>query len=384
MSSSARTFTSLLALASIFSATGARCVRAEEERIDTHVHLIYLAGHQKDGGTGRGPGGRPGRPGPGGGGAAEKGGVGASDYEAAAARLIEMMDRARVTKVIILPPPSAKNLGAKGAGDYREFIDLIAKYPGRLSFVGGGSLLNGMIQETAAEAVTEKVRQEFRRRAEEILGKGAKGFGEMTALHLSEGEGHPFEEVAPDHPLFLLLADIAAEKDVPIDFHMDAVAEDMDLPSRLSVLGTGNPKRLKGNLAAFERLLAHNGKARIVWQHAGSDPVGGMTVDLLRRLLKSHPNLFVALRSPNPRAMPENPRLLNTPVDETGKIRADWLSLFTEFPDRFMIGSDTFVSDGRDDRRSPFEGAWRFPEKLPADVAKRVAGGNAARVYGIE
>lgn len=366
---------------------GAQATTADP-RIDTHVHLIFLAGHQKDGGAGGGagggPGGRPGRPGsrPGGGG---QGGFGKQDYAAAAASLIEMMDQSKVTKVLVLPPPSSKSSGRTDVGDYRDFLDTIAKYPDRMLMVGGGSHLNSMIHETSADKVTEKTRAEFRRRAEDILAKGARGFGEMAALHLSEAEGHPFEEVSPDHPLFLLLADIAAEHDVAIDLHMDAVAEDMDLPARLSSLGKANPARLKANVAAFERLLSHNAKARIVWQHAGSDPVGGMTPELLRRLLGAHPNLNVGLRTANPRAAPDNPRLTNTPVDAQGKIRPDWLALFTDFADRFVMGSDTFVADDASGKtKKPFEGVWRFPDKLPPEVAKKVAGENAARIYGIK
>ena len=53
---------------------------------------------------------------------------------------------------------------------------------------------------------------------------GAAGFGEMAAEHFSGGT--PYQFAPPDHPLFLLLADIAARHDVPIDQHMNAVPRD--------------------------------------------------------------------------------------------------------------------------------------------------------------
>lgn len=334
---------------------------ADGDRIDTHVHLAFLAGKNREA-------------------------FGKEEYAAAAKDLIALMDKHGVTKVVVLPPPSSKRTARAGGGDYADFVDAIAKYPDRLFFVAGGGLLNPMIHETPADRVTSAIRAEFEKRAEEIVAKGARGFGEMTALHLSEQEGHPFEEASPDHPLFLLLADIAAKHDLAIDFHMDAVEKDMDFPARLSILGKGNPARLKANIAAFEKLLAHNAKARIVWQHAGSDPVGGMTPDLLRRLLGAHPNLFVGLRVAYPRAVPDNPRLTNAVLDGDGKVRPEWLKLFTDFHDRFVCGSDTFVNTGAKEggTRIPFPGMWAFAGKLPPDLAAKIGGSNAARIYGIK
>ncbi len=76
-----------------------------------------------------------------------------------------------------------------------------------------------MIHATPAGDVDAALRKRFTDRAEAIVAAGAKGFGEFTALHLSMQTWHPFLEVAPDHPLFLLLADIAARHGLPIDIH---------------------------------------------------------------------------------------------------------------------------------------------------------------------
>jgi len=81
---------------------------------------------------------------------------------------------------------------------------------------------------------------------------GAAGFGEMAAEHFSGGT--PYQFAPPDHPLFLLLADIAARHDVPIDQHMNAVPRAMALPLDLS--SPFNHSQLHENTSAFERLLA--------------------------------------------------------------------------------------------------------------------------------
>lgn len=79
-----------------------------------------------------------------------------------------------------------------------------------------------------------------------------------------------------------------------IDLHFDVVVEDIRAPEWLA--SPPNPASFRANLPGFERLLAHNRGARIVWAHAGSDMLGGWTVDLSRRLLAAHPNLFMSIR----------------------------------------------------------------------------------------
>ena len=104
--------------------------------------------------------------------------------------------------------------------------------------------------------------RDFRREAEAIVKAGAVGFGEIAAEHFSSGRGnHPYESTRPDHPLLLALADIAAEHDMPIDLHMEAVPQDMPFPGRRA--GGANPENLKENISGLERLLAHNRNARI-------------------------------------------------------------------------------------------------------------------------
>lgn len=95
-----------------------------------------------------------------------------------------------------------------------------------MALAAGGGELNPLILGTDPSAVTPQISREFAWNATAILEDGAKAFGEMAALHYSFSNRHRFEYAPPDHPLFLLLADIAAERDVPIDLHMEAVLED--------------------------------------------------------------------------------------------------------------------------------------------------------------
>ncbi len=199
---------------------------------------------------------------------------------------IKRMDRFGIAKMIVMPPPSPS--GAANAYEIDVLASVGKTYGGRILPGGGGGSLNGIIHSTAAENVSDEAKKAFRARAEAIAGDGAVVFGEIALQHLSlrtMGPQHAYERVAPDHPLLFVLADVAAEKGIPIDFHLDIVPEDMSLPDR-PILNPTNPSQLKENVAAFERLLAHNPAAKIVWAHAGTDPLGTRTPQLQRQLLE--------------------------------------------------------------------------------------------------
>src|SRR5215472_8094970 len=135
-----------------------------------------------------------------------------------------------------------------GRYDSEVILAEAKKYPGKLALTGGGGTLNAMIMQAAATGdVGPDVRQKFKARAPELLSEGAVGFGEMTAEHF---DGYtPYQTVHPDHPLYLLLSDLAADHDVPIDIHMEAVPQDMPLPPDLK--SPPNAAQLHANIDAF-------------------------------------------------------------------------------------------------------------------------------------
>lgn len=385
---------SLLLLA--FSAPEFAPTRAgDAQYIDVHSHLWWPRPGKGSGqgqgtaggpGTGHGPGGSPfgrRRPPPGmgpGGGPGGSGAGGGNEVASVAQNLIVHMDRYGVAKVLIMPPPQAPENADATLLD--ELFKVAGKYPGRLVVAGGGEVLNPMIHGTAPDKVTETVRSMFRAAAEKLVRRGIKAFGEMTALHLSFKQGHPFEMVSPDHPLFLLLADLAAQHGIPIDLHMEAVPADMPLPNGF---GSPNAGTLNANIPGFERLLAHNRGARIVWQHIGWDNTGHMTPALIKRLLSSHSNLFLALRvEARGQTMGGQP-MPHRVVQADGKIAPDWLEVMKAFPDRFMIGSDEFFTSANSNKRWPqsFEETWPLIGRLPPDLAPKIGRDNAARVYNL-
>jgi len=179
----------------------------------------------------------------------------------------------------------------------------------------------------------------------------------------------------------LQLADIAAARGVPIDFHMDAAREDRPVPAALVTRSPNNPKIVPANTERFERLLAHNRAARIVWAHAGRDAIGDWTTALSRELLLRHPNLYMSISlTPLMFAVAANAPL----VPGTG-LRPDWRALLEEFPHRFMIGTDHFYAPPHlaAVRPGPAPAVRFFVNALPQSLAAKIARENAAALYAI-
>jgi len=298
--------------------------------------------------------------------------------EACLESMVTIMDEVDTSHTILMPPPAPA-----GAGDLQYEEDLVnaaRQHPDRFFYMGGGSVLNALIhQTTKAGQVSESARSEFEAAAKAMLANGAIGFGEMSILHLSASANHAFEEVPADHELFLLLADVAAQHDVPIDIHMDPVIEDMQTPAPLLERSAQNPVTLQGNIESFEALLAHNADARIVWAHT-DDTTGDLSAELLREMLGRHPNLYLSLRLSLPRG-PAFSRKDNV-LDDSGNVRQEWLDLIEDYADRFVIGSDTFWGGGEAGPSQILVAS--FLAQLPGDVAQMVACRNVTAIYKLD
>ena len=301
--------------------------------------------------------------------------AGGGAYGEAIDRLAAAMDGVGMRMAVIMPPPFPDN-DQRASYEASALIQALRAHPGRFAWLAGGGSLNPTIQSTRPDKVSPSLLADFTRRAEALLDEGALGFGEIGVLHLSHFQGHPFEEVPADHPLILALADIAAKRGKLLDLHMDLVAHAAPLPEKFS--SPPNPRQLTPNLPAFERLLAHNPNAKIVLAHAGWDVTGQWDVTVSRLLLQHHPNLFMSLKlmaGQTPQHMPIGP----------AGIKPDWQALIAEFPDRFVIGTDSFfAADGAPLRPVFVPGPTEaFLSRLPPPLADAVAHGNAERLYGL-
>jgi hypothetical protein len=287
-------------------------------------------------------------------------------------------------RAVLMPTPHILDKHLKKLVPMELIVNAARSLPQHFVYMGGGGSLNSMIHNESPDGnVSPELRARFERRAEEILAKGAVGFGELAALHLSALPNHSFESVQPDHPLFLLLADIAARHDVPIDLHLTPIIRDRETPKSFLRQSPLNPRTLKENVKAFERLLAHNPRAKIVWAHIGTALVEDKDVNLVRRLMERHPNLILQFGVIEGKVS-ENRTLKN------GKVRSSWLKVMQDYPDRIVLGGDQFFSHPdshsaartfsrvADDVRKDFR---KLLDSLPPDLARKIGFENAIQIY---
>ena len=304
-------------------------------------------------------------------------GRGQTDYMGAARLAVQTMDKLGIEKTLVMPPPFSPT--HPQSYDVETLKRVVGKFPGRFAILGGGGVLNPMLVSAAkSKTLDDKLRDRFIRAAHEVLDQGAVGFGEMMVEHFSMDAGHPHMSAPADHLLLLLLADIAAERGVPIDIHMEAIENEAGLPGG-RYKSPPNPARLSPNIAAFERLLVHNPNARIVWAHLGWDNTGQRTPVLMRRLLAKHNNLYVHFK------MGGDSLNVNKPMAQGQGLLPEWLKLIEDFPDRFMVGSDQFYVTPRSQARFPqhTKPMRKLIDQLSPDLARKVGLDNASVVYNL-
>jgi hypothetical protein len=119
---------------------------------------------------------------------------------------------------------------------------------------------------------------------------------------------------------------------------------------------------------AIDRLLRHAPGARLIWAHTG---IGGAPVARVRALLARYPALLGELSY--------RPGL----TEADGHLSAEWKALIGEFPDRFMVGSDTWINARWSDYENLMRAARVWLGDLPPAVAQRVAWGNAAALFEV-
>ena len=348
-----RAITSMLLLLSALSFAPIATAQTPLPFIDAHTHL-FRGRHEAGRGRGMhlGPG---------------TGGEIAAD---SVSNALALMDRFGVTFAILMPPPLSA--GREDPDLATELQSVARDNPTRFAYAAGGESLNPLIQSTPPNSVTPEVLNRFQQQAEAIAATGAAAFGELAAEHFSSHIGnHPYESAPPDHPLLLALADIAAKYDMPIELHMEAIPRDMPFP-KPDIAGPPNPATLTENIKAFERLLDHNPKARIVWAHAGWDLTGERTVPLMRSLLAKHPNLYMSVKSDKAGTPATAPFRLGD------GLKPGWLAMLQAFPDRFVVGSDQFYDDEETIRTHR---ARIFVDSLPPEIAHKIASENAKHIY---
>lgn len=150
------------------------------------------------------------------------------------------------------------------------------------------------------------------------------------------------------------------------EFHLYGADADLPVPRRMVELAKQYNLILHAHsdVEAIERLFAQYPGARILWAHAGfADPAR------VREMLRKHKNLWADLA-------------FRTDHAPGGKLDAAWREAFLEFPQRFMVGTDTYIAERWHFVQEHAATSRRWLAELPAAVAENIAWKNGEAFLG--
>ena len=152
------------------------------------------------------------------------------------------------------------------------------------------------------------------------------------------GELHIFARDR-NSPVFLRLVELAAAHRMPLLMHCDPVVID----------------------ALFE----HAPDVTVIWAHAGAYPYP----PLLRDYLERYPGLHMDLSVRDDRIAP------------SGEIESSWELLLMEFPDRFLVGVDTYSTARWKDYPKVIARIRAWLKQLPPEAAEAISYKNGERLF---
>jgi len=115
---------------------------------------------------------------------------------------------------------------------------------------------------------------------------------------------------------------------------------------------------------AVEILFSHNPKSRIIWAHTGFS----LAPERVAALLDKYPALWGELS-------------YRGGITEGGRLSPTWRTMFERYPDRFLIGSDTWINERWASYGDIIEGYRRWLAELPPEIAAKIAHGNARALF---
>ena len=151
------------------------------------------------------------------------------------------------------------------------------------------------------------------------------------------------------------------------EFHLSGDAAASDVVKRTVEFARQHGLWLHAHVddAALEILYRHDPSAKIIWAHTGFSTPS----EKVAAYLRAHPGLVCELS------------YRSGIVDGTGALTPEWRGLFERFPDRFLVGSDTWVPQRWSVYGDLMEGYRAWLGQLPRTIADRIAHGNGERLF---
>jgi len=150
------------------------------------------------------------------------------------------------------------------------------------------------------------------------------------------------------------------------EFHLYGADADLPVPRQLVQLAKREKLFLHAHsdVDAVERLFKQDPQARILWAHSGFE-----RPEAVREMLRKQRNLWcdLAFRSDH---------------GSGGKIGPEWRAAFLEFPERFMVGTDTFTPERWHYVVEHANWSRGWLADLPREVAEQIAWKNGEALFG--
>ena len=145
------------------------------------------------------------------------------------------------------------------------------------------------------------------------------------------------------------------------EFHLYGEDADLEIPRRIVQLADEHNLILHAHsdADAIDRLFAQNENVKIIWAHSGFD-----SPEQIATMLEKHDRLWADLA-------------FRSEVGSGGSLSDDWVALFKQFPDRMMLGTDTYTPERIYFIGSHADASRSWLSSLPDDVAQQVAWKNA-------
>ena len=221
---------------------------------------------------------------------------------------------------------------------------------------GTRALAQARVQTQAAGVMVVPFVRLYRDRADYHNWFRDPGIAELVQAELARGtpsgpyrglgEFHLYDSANANGPVAQALMAMAEQKDLAVLAHVDDVAIDL----------------LMANAPSKGR------KLKLVWAHTG---IGGTPIERVDQLLARYAQLMGELSY--------RPGL----TCDGGQLCPEWRALLLKYPDRFLIGSDTWVNQRWLYYDDLMQGYRAWLGGLPADVAHRIAWNNGARLFGL-
>jgi hypothetical protein len=151
------------------------------------------------------------------------------------------------------------------------------------------------------------------------------------------------------------------------EFHLSGTAADTEMVKKTVDFAVAHDLYLHAHAddEAVEILMRHNPRARIIWAHTGF----GLAAGRVATMLDKYPKLWGELS------------YRGGITDGSGKLTPEWRGLFERYPDRFLLGSDTWIPERWAAYGEIMAGYRGWLAQLPPAVAKQIAHGNARALF---